>query len=98
MSILIKIRQRPDNEKKIISLVSAGVITLIILIVWISFSGFKEDLNTEQVAMEDKTLSSISPVEVIKEEFGKAISNFKQITASSTIDISTSSGQATSTN
>lgn len=96
MSILTKIRQRPDNEKKVFSLVTAGVLTLIIFIVWISFTRTSKTLSTEQVATEDKTLSSISPIQVIKEEFGKAISNFKEITASSTIGISTST--ATSTN
>ncbi len=94
MSILTKIRQRPDNEKKVFSLVTAGVLTLIIFITWISFTGNNKTLSTEQVITEDKTLSSISPIQVIKEEFGKAISNFKEITTSSTTDIST----ATSTN
>jgi hypothetical protein len=102
MGILTKIRQRPDNQKKIFSLVTAGVLTVIIIVVWLSFN--KTSINTK-VEDPDK-LSSISPVQVIKEEFSKALSGFKEsteeissTTATTTVAThSTSSGQATTTN
>jgi hypothetical protein len=89
MGILTKIRQRPDNEKRIFSFVTAGVLTIIIFVVWLSFSNSASNTQTEN---PDK-LSSISPLQVIKDEFSKAFSSSKE----STTTHSTSSGQATST-
>lgn len=90
MSILTKIRQRPDHEKRIFSFVGAGVLTVVILIVWLSVG---DDSVETQIAAEDK-LSSLSPAQVIKDEFSKAFSNFKEntenmndIISSSTIPI-----------
>jgi hypothetical protein len=84
MSILTKIRQKPDNQKRIFSFVGAGILTIIIFVVWLSFS--RVSIETE-ITDEDK-LSSISPMQVIKDEFSKALSNFKDMTSSTTINSS----------
>ena len=75
MSLLDKIKQRPDNQKKIFSLVTAIILTLVILVVWMSFSGVSDQPKTDS-----NKLSSVSPLGVIKDEFFKAFSNFKNIT------------------
>jgi hypothetical protein len=93
MSILTKIRQRPDNEKKVFSLVSAGVLTVIIFGVWFSATSDSSEAKAES----ESKLSSISPVQVIKEEFSKAISSFKEDTESPNEEIATSSPQASTT-
>lgn len=81
MGILTKIKQKPDGQKKIISLITAVILTLIIVVVWFSFNS-KEN----QVAEERDKLSSISPVQVIKDEFSKVFSSFKEnIQASSSV-------------
>jgi len=71
MSILNSIRQKPDNQKKLFSLVSAIILTLLIVFVWYSFTS---NLDSTNMAGEDKpsTLSSLSPLQVIKDEFSKA--------------------------
>jgi hypothetical protein len=74
MGILNKIRQKPDNQKKIFSLVSALVLTFIIIVVWISFN--KDFSASKVVEKEPSKLSSISPIQMIKEEFSKAFSDF----------------------
>ena len=72
MGILNKIRQISDSEKKIFSLISAVVLTLIIVVVWSSFAGSSASDN--EVDTQDK-LSSISPMQVIKDEFSKVFSS-----------------------
>jgi glucan phosphoethanolaminetransferase (alkaline phosphatase superfamily) len=74
MGILNKIRQKPNDQKKIFSLVSALVLTLIIIVVWISFN--KDFSASKVVEKEPSKLSSISPIKMIKEEFSKAFSDF----------------------
>lgn len=73
MGILNKIRQRPDNQKKLFSLVMAIILTLIIVVVWYSFTS---NSGSKQIAGEEtpNTLSSLSPLQVIKDEFSKAFS------------------------
>jgi hypothetical protein len=100
MGILTKIRQRPENEKRIFSFVSAGVLTVIIFIVWLSFTS---DPSNSGVASENK-LSSISPVEVFKEQFSKAFSDFNESTgeymsstSSSTVSIEIIDATSTAT-
>ncbi len=67
---------RTDNQKNIISLISAFLITLVIIFIW---SPFKNNKNNNFEIIEEKKLSSISPVQMIKEEFSKAFSSFKEI-------------------
>ncbi len=100
-----------ENQKKIFSLATAAILTLIIVVIW---SSSPAGSASGQVTVEktDK-LSSLSPIQVIKDEFSKAFSSFNDKTAAlqgtttqgtSTIPIeileahSTSSGQATTTN
>lgn len=85
MSILEKIKQRPDNQKRVFSLIGAGVLTAIIFFVWLSFSR----VSVETKINNDK-LSSISPIQVIKDEFSKAFSGLKE-NLSTTDIVSTSS-------
>ena len=79
MSILTRIRQWPDNRKRVFSLVSALVLTLVILILWLS-------AGSSQISpqVEESKLSSISPMQVIKDEFTKAVADFKEKTKQNT--------------
>jgi hypothetical protein len=85
MSILTKIRQWPDNRKRVFSLVSALVLTLVILILWLS-TGSSQVLPQA----EESKLSSISPMQVIKDEFTKAVSDFKENTNQDIEEVSSS--------
>lgn len=76
MSILEKIRQKDDRQKKIFSFVSAFVLTLIILVVWLSFSKRSDD-NLVLGKAENK-LSSVSPLQMIKDEFSEAFAGFNE--------------------
>ena len=87
MSILTKIRQRPDNQKKIFSLVVAGILTLVIIFVWLSFTNSAVNTQTDN---SDK-LSSVSPTQAIKDEFSNALSSLKQDTS----QVSSSTGTDT---
>jgi hypothetical protein len=92
MGILNLIRQQSDGQKKIVSLVTAVILTLIIVFVWYSFSNSN---GSEELAVnEPSKLSSISPVQMIKDEFSKAFSNFKETTEQ--LDLSTTT-ESTST-
>ena len=75
MSILEKIKRRPENEKRVFSLVAAIILTLIIVFVWFSF-GARDEVS--EVAVKETKLSSISPIQVIKDEFSKAFSGFRE--------------------
>jgi hypothetical protein len=66
----------PDNQKKILSLAVAAILTFIIVITFFSL-GDKTAAN--QVEKEDAKLSSISPIQLIKDEFSKAFSNFNEL-------------------
>lgn len=80
MSFLTKIREMSDNSKKIFSLVTAVIGTLVIVSLWFSFT---RDSSAEKVAQgEISKLSSLSPMQVIKDEFGKVFSNFNEQMAS----------------
>jgi hypothetical protein len=85
MSILTRIRQWPDNRKRVFSLVSALVLTVVILILWLS-AGSSQVLPPA----EENKLSSISPMQVIKEEFTKAVSDFKDNTNQDSGEVSSS--------
>ena len=89
MSILTTIKQRPENQKKIISLVTAVILTFIIVIVWFSFSG--KSINGQLAEEGDNKLSSVSPMQVIKDEFSKVFSGFNdavtEIESSSTVPV-----------
>ena len=91
MGILNIIREMPDNKKKVLSLVTAAVITFVIVTVWISLTKTDDKLAEDQ----GNKLSSVSPWGMIKEEFSKAFSDFNELTEStsstSTLDIISSS-------
>ncbi len=96
MEILEKIRQRPEKQKKFISLTTAIILTFIIVVVWLSYG--RATNSQADVEKVDK-LSSISPWQMIKEEFSKAFNGYDEAlneiiatTSTSTEDfISTSS-------
>ena len=95
MGVLTKIREMPDNQKKIFSLISAVVLTLVIVVVWFSFTS--SSANTQLAAEQSESkLSSLSPMQVIKDEFSKAFSGFNSSVASSSPQ-STSTLESTST-
>ena len=73
MSILEKVRQMPDNQKKIFSLITAAALTLVIVVVWFS-AGDKTAASLD--GQEESKLSSLSPMQVIKDEFSKAFAGF----------------------
>ena len=94
MGLLTKIRQRPDNQKKMFSLVTAAALTVIIFVVWLSFNGV-----SNQPKADSSKLSSVSPLGVIKDEFSKAFSNFKDITTEmNATDTTTSTATSTDMN
>jgi len=76
MSILTSIKQRPDNQKKFFSVVLALIITFIIVGVWFSFSG--NSIDSSIASEEPSKLSSISPLQVIKDEFSQTFSSLKE--------------------
>jgi len=67
-----------DNKKKIFSLVGAAVLTLIIVGFWYSLT--KDSSGNKNVVTGEDKLSSISPMQVIKDEFSKAFANFNEAT------------------
>jgi len=77
MVILTKVRQMPDNQKKVISLATAAVLTLVIVVVWFSFSSSSAGVKSS--AEENSKLSSLSPMQVIKDEFSKAFEGFNDL-------------------
>jgi hypothetical protein len=91
MGILTNIRNRPENQKKVLALVLAAILTMIIVGFWFSFS---PDSTDKQISgQKQNKLSSISPWQMIKDEFSKAFSNFKTVTDQ---DLSLSSSTASS--
>lgn len=72
MDELTRIRQRSNNQKNLLSLFIALILTLVIVFVWYSFSN-----NTNQPVREEtpNTLSSLSPLQVIKDEFSQAFAS-----------------------
>jgi len=101
MSFLDKIREKSDHQKKIFSFVSALVLTLVIIVVWLSFS--QKSGDNFAVDRQENKLSSVSPIQMIKDEFSEAYSSFnKQIEETGPVEIVTenlevSSSTATST-
>jgi len=69
MSILTNIRKMSEGGKKIFSLIGAVVLTLLIIYIW-----FPWQVDDSQVE-ENKKLSSVSPLNVIKDE----LLSFKKI-------------------
>jgi len=84
-----------ENKKKIFSLALAAVLTLIIVVIWYSFG----DKKSNQVAGEkvESKLSSISPVQMIKDEFSKAFSGFND-KVNEPVEIIESTSTASTTN
>ena len=74
MGILTQIRRQPDNQKKFFSLITAFILTLVIVGFWLSFNYNSSTDQTADVS-QDK-LSSLSPLQVIKDEFSKAFAGF----------------------
>ena len=68
MGILNSIRKKSDNQKKVISLFLALTATFFIVGIWYSF--------TNNSPVDNDKLSSVSPWQMIKEEFSKAFSDF----------------------
>lgn len=85
-----------ENQKKLFSLILAAVITLIIAGLWFSFSGSPADQASAEA--QDK-LSSVSPWQVIKDDFSQAFSNFNKSTdiPSSTVPVEVINDEASST-
>ena len=79
-----------DNQKKIFSLALAAVITLVIVVIWYSLGDKKNNQIAEETEIK---LSSVSPMQVIKDEFSKAFAGFneKVTDMASTIDTESTS-------
>lgn len=89
MGILTKLRQKTDSQKRMYSFFSALILTIIIFIVWLSFnSGLPK--NQTIAENEETKLSSLSPWQVIQEEFSKIFNN------DNNIDLSTSTFEVAS--
>jgi lipopolysaccharide export LptBFGC system permease protein LptF len=82
MGILTYIRQKTDKQKKIFSLVLAGALTFVIVISYFSLVGSPISSNQEVVAESDK-LSSVKPLQMIKEEFSNIFSETDSLGSSS---------------
>jgi hypothetical protein len=67
-----------ESKKKILALVGAAVLTLVIVGFWYSLT--KDTSNNKNVVTGEDKLSSISPMQVIKDEFSKAFSGFNEAT------------------
>lgn len=67
-----------DSKKKILSLVGAALLTLIIVGFWYSLT--KDPSDSKNAVTGENKLSSISPIQIIKDEFSKAFANFNQVT------------------
>jgi hypothetical protein len=93
MSILKTVSEGPDNQKKIFALIGAIVLTGVIVFVWYSF-GSNRGSDDSVAAISESKLSSVSPWQVIKEEFSKAFSGINNslpgLTSSTTSEISSS--------
>ncbi|MEI6528200.1 MAG: hypothetical protein WCO10_00830 [bacterium] len=76
MSLLGKIKNKSEAEKKFIALVGALVLTLFIVGIWWS-SG---DTGNKEANAAGDTLSSISPFATIKEEIGKIFTTTRENT------------------
>ena len=94
MSVLEKIKRRPDNQKSFFSLLTAIVLTLIIVALWLSFSVKSAG---KEVAEDQNSLSSISPIKMIKDEISKAISDYQEANidkTASAIDVLLDEGES----
>jgi hypothetical protein len=78
MGILNTIKQKPESQKKVISLVISLIFTIFIVGIWFSLTYKKGD--TEMANEEQNKLSSLSPIQVIKNEFSKVFSDIKKNT------------------
>jgi len=75
MGILEKIKQKPEKQKKFISLTTAIILTLIIVVIWLSYG---RATNSQAGVEKVDKLSSISPWQMIKEEFSKAFNGYDE--------------------
>ena len=73
MGLLNIIKQRPNNQKSIFSIITALVLTFFIVALWFSFSN---NFSDNEAGKNNDKLSSISPWQMIKEEFSKTFSFF----------------------
>lgn len=64
MGILNKIKEKPENHKRVISIVSAGLLTLIIIYFFLYIPN--KNLNIDKP--ETKNLSAISPIQAFKSQ------------------------------
>lgn len=75
MGILSSIKRRSDSEKNVFSFFTAIIFTLVIVGVWFSFKSAYS--NNQANGEKENKLSSLNPVQVIKDEFSRAFSNTK---------------------
>jgi hypothetical protein len=73
MGILTYIRQKTDKEKKLLSLVLAAILTLFITLACFPFIAGSDKKQSD---VSNNKLSSVSPIQMIKDEFSKAFSAF----------------------
>ncbi len=90
MGILTNIREKSDQQKKVISLVTAIILTLVIVTVWFSLTRSADSSTGD----EGSKLSATSPWQAIKDEFSTAFSGFNDVTKEN--DSSTSTESTTS--
>ncbi|OHA46985.1 MAG: hypothetical protein A2541_01025 [Candidatus Taylorbacteria bacterium RIFOXYD2_FULL_36_9] len=77
MGLLTNIRQKSDGSKKLLALIIAIILTLIIVGLWFSFTA-KTAADDQIVNQKPSLLSSLSPWQVIKEEFSKVFSDLSK--------------------
>lgn len=86
-NFLEKIRQKPEPQKKLIALISAFVITVIIILIWLPtvFSEKKIETVKQEVVKERDPISEVTPIAnlgsqlaEIKSMWGEVTSQFKK--------------------
>ena len=80
MSILNNLNQRTNNQKKVFSLVLALIITLFIVGFWVSFTN--NSAADQSTGNSTDKLSSVSPWQVVKDDFSNAFSGLNGSTSS----------------
>lgn len=70
---LESLRQRPEEQKKLIALTVAGTITLIILVTWISTRSFSLSPNNDNVTQAQ----TASPTQSIKAQWNTFMQTVK---------------------
>ncbi len=80
-NFLEKIRQKPDPQKKLIALISASVITLIIILIWLP-TVFNEKEKEEKIVEEVKDpVSEVTPISNLSDQVGEIKGIWNEITS-----------------